>query len=118
LRCADPQHAEAATSLLDQIAKGQLVERDGQPPARWLLYRQLVVAAAKVLHQRMPGDDHPGTTVLFEAAHWSQSSLQPAMVALDPVVGVLISAVPCRWQQRLQHPWVDRCLIGCDLGRA
>jgi hypothetical protein len=91
--------------------QGQLVERNSQPPARWLLYRQLVVTASKVLHQRMPGDNHPGTAVLLETAHWSQSSLQPAVVALDPVVGVLVGAVPCRWQQRLQHAWVDRRLI-------
>jgi hypothetical protein len=36
------------------------------------------------LYQRMPGDNHPGTTVLLQAAHRSQSSLQPAVVALDP----------------------------------
>jgi len=39
------------------------------------------------------------------------------VVALDPVVGVLVGAVPCRWQQRLQHPWVDWRMIGGDFGR-
>jgi hypothetical protein len=39
------------------------------------------------------------------------------VVALDPVVGVLVGAVPCRWQQRLQHARVDRRLIGGDLNR-
>jgi hypothetical protein len=30
--------------------QGQLLERDGQPPARWLLDRQLVVSTPQVLH--------------------------------------------------------------------
>jgi len=51
----------------------------------------------------------------------SQPRLQPPVVALDPVVGVLVGAVPCRWQQVLQHGRVHRrlssdCLGGRDLG--
>jgi hypothetical protein len=38
------------------------------------------------------------------------------VVALDPVVGVPVSAVPGRGQQRLQHGRVDRRLVGGDLG--
>jgi hypothetical protein len=37
------------------------------------------------------------------------------VICLDPVVGVLVDAVPCRWQQFLQHGRVDRRLIGGDL---
>jgi hypothetical protein len=68
--------------------QGQLIERDGHPPFRWLVNRQLVVSASKVLHKRMPDDDHPGAAVLLEAAHRSQPRLEPTMVGLDPVVDV------------------------------
>src|SRR5829696_8686694 len=95
--------------------QGQFVERDGQSPGRRLFNGQLVVSAPNVLHQRMAGDDDPGTAVLFEPAHRPQSRLQPAVVALDAVIGVLVGAMPCRWQQRRQHRRVDRRPIGCDL---
>jgi hypothetical protein len=51
--------------------QGQLLERDGQPPVRWLVNRQFVMAPSEVLDEGMPGDDHPGTAVLLEAAHRS-----------------------------------------------
>jgi hypothetical protein len=51
--------------------------------------------------KRMPGDDHHGTAVLLEAAHRSQPRLQPAVVALDAVVGVAVGAMPRRWQPLL-----------------
>jgi hypothetical protein len=63
----------------------------------------------------MPGDDHSDAAVLLEPPHRSQPRLQPPMVALDPVVGVLVGAMPCRWQQLLQHGGVGRRLIGGDL---
>jgi hypothetical protein len=37
------------------------------------------------------------------------------VVALDPVVGVLVGAVPCRRQQLLHHGRIDRRLVGGDL---
>ena len=40
--------------------QGQLVECHGQPSGHRLLGGQLVVSAAKVLDEGMPGDDHPG----------------------------------------------------------
>ena len=43
-----------------------------------------------------PGDDHPGAVVLLEVAHRSQPRLQPAMVGLDPIVGVPLGSVPRR----------------------
>jgi hypothetical protein len=59
------------------------------------------VSAAKVLHERMPRRDHSGATVLLDPSHRLQPCLQPAVVTLDPVVGIAVSAVPCRWQQFL-----------------
>jgi hypothetical protein len=70
-------------------------ERDGQPPARRLLSGQLVLAPSKVLDQAMAANDHPGGTVLVEAAHRPQLRREAAMVGLDPVVGVLLGAMPC-----------------------
>jgi transposase len=58
-----------------------------------LLDGQLVVSTPNVLHQRMPGDDHPGTAVPLEAAHRSQPRLRPTVVALDAVVGVAAGAL-------------------------
>ena len=60
---------------------------------------------------------------LFEPAHRSQPRLQPAVVALDSVVGVSVVAMPGRRQQLLKHRWICRRPIGsdldgCDLGRA
>ena len=53
--------------------------------------------------------------VLLEPTHRSQPGLQPAVVAFDAVVGVLVGTVPCRRQQRLRNRRVQRGPIGCDL---
>ena len=54
---------------------------------------EFVVAAAEVLHERVTADDHAGGAVAFEAAHRSEPGFEPAVVALDPVVRVLLSVV-------------------------
>ena len=56
------------------------------------------MASAKVLDEGMSRDDHPGAKVLFESSHRSQPRLQAAVIGLDVVVGVLLGAVPCRWE--------------------
>jgi hypothetical protein len=81
----------------------ELGEGDRHAPVHWLLGGQLVVASPEVLHEAMPGDDHPGTGVLLEPLHRSQPRLQPAMIGLDLVVGVRLGAMPRRWEQLLQH---------------
>jgi hypothetical protein len=80
------------------MAMVKLVERNRHTPIRRLLNGQLVVSAPKVLDEPMPGDDDPGATVLLESSHRSQARLQPAVIRLDPVVGVPVGAVPCRWR--------------------
>jgi hypothetical protein len=42
----------------------------------------------------MAANDHPGGTVLLEAAHRPQPRLEVPMIGLDPVVGVLVGAMP------------------------
>src|SRR6266568_1306311 len=81
----------------------------------WFLDRDFVVPTSQVLYQTMPGNHDPGATVLVEPAHRSQPRLEAAVVALDPVVGVLVGGVPGCWQQVLEHDRVCRCLVGSDL---
>jgi len=88
---------------LNSDRQGEFAERDRQPPVRRLLDGELVVSPPNVLDEGMAANDHPGVTVLLEAAHRSQPRFQPAVVALDAVVGVLVGTMPGRWQQRLQH---------------
>ena len=73
--------------------------------------------AANVLHQRMPHDDDPGATVLLEPAHRFEPRLQPAVIALDSIVGIPVGAVPRRREQLPQHRRIHRRLIGGDLHR-
>jgi hypothetical protein len=80
-----------------------------------LLHRKLIPSASYVLYERMPGDHDSGAAVLLEPAHRTKPCLQPAMVGLDPVVGVPIGAVPRRRQQLLQDDRIGRCLVGHHL---
>src|SRR5829696_10034241 len=74
------------------------------------------MAPSNVLDEGMAANDHPGGTVLLEAAHRPQPRLEAPMICLDPIVGVLVGAMPCKWQQLLQYRWVHRRPIGGDLG--
>jgi hypothetical protein len=103
LRCADPGHAGDATSA-DQMAMVSSSNAIAKTPIRRLLNGQLVVSTSNVLHECMPGDDHSGAGFLLEPSHRSQPRLQPAVICLDAVVGVLVGAVPWPWQQRLWVP--------------
>jgi hypothetical protein len=69
-RLFSSEHAEVVTRT-GSDRQGEFVERDRQPSAYRLLDRQLVVAAADVLHKRVPGDDDPGAMVLLQASHRS-----------------------------------------------
>src|SRR5215207_7467888 len=93
LYLAIPRQAEAATAISVQ-SQGVVIERHRHPSVPQCLDRQLMVATADVLHERMAGNDHPGAVVLLEPAHRSQPRLQPAVIAFDMVVGVLLGAMP------------------------
>jgi hypothetical protein len=97
--------------------QGQVVERNGQPLADRHLDRQLVMAAAEVLHEPMAGNDDPGAVVLLESWHRSQPCLQAAVIGFEVVVGVLVGAVPCRWEQVFHDDRVGRSPIGDNLSR-
>jgi hypothetical protein len=104
--CISQVEALSIARRTESDHQSEFVERDGQPPHRWFLNGQFVVTSPKVLDERMPRDDHPGAVVLLESSHWSQPRLQAAVVGLDPVVGILLSAMPCEWHQLLQYRWV------------
>jgi hypothetical protein len=54
---------------------------------------------------------------LLESSHRSQPCLQAAVIGLDLVVGLLLGAVPCRWEQVVHDDRVRRSPIGNHLSR-
>jgi hypothetical protein len=65
------RHAKGATADWASDRQGQRIERGGHPLVDRLLDGQLVVPSAKVLDERVPGDDHLGAAVLLEPEHRS-----------------------------------------------
>jgi hypothetical protein len=49
---------------------------------------EFVVAAADVLHERVPGCNNPRGPVTLQAAHRPQPGFQSAMISLDRVIRV------------------------------
>jgi hypothetical protein len=64
---------------------------------------QLVMATAQVLNERVPSDHHARRSLGLQPAHRPEPGLQPAMVALDPVVLVLACVMPGGMNQVLDH---------------
>ncbi len=118
LHCGDRGGPGASTSARSD-RHGEFVERDRHPPPRWLLDSQLVLimSAPNVLYQRMPHDDHPGAVILLEAPHRSEPRLQPPVICLNPVIAILLGAVPRRRQQLIQDGQIRRRLVGGALHR-
>jgi hypothetical protein len=54
---------------------------------------EFVVAAAKVLHERVAGGDPCGGAEAFDSAHRPEPRLQPTMIGFDPVVAILLGEV-------------------------
>jgi len=77
----------------------------------------LVVTAADVLHERVPGHYGPRGAVVFESADRSMSGFEPAVVTLDWVVGVLLDGVHRGRDQLVEDPRVGRCPVAGDLNR-
>ena len=77
----------------------------------------LILAAARVLHERVPSGDDLGGAVSFESAHGSEPGFELAMVTFDRVVRVLLHGVHRRRDQLVQGPRIHRCPVGGDLDR-
>ena len=65
---------------------------------------EFVMAAPEVLYERVTTIDHAGGSVTFEAAHRSQSRLEPAVICLDPIVRILLDVM-----ERRRDELIDRC---------
>ena len=61
------------------------------------------MAAPEVLHERVTTNDHAGGSVTFEAAHRSQSRLEPAVIRFDPIVRVLLDVMERRRDELIDH---------------
>jgi hypothetical protein len=65
---------------------GELVEGRAEPVAGGDVSGDLVVAAAQILDERMPGGHDPRGPEAFQAAHRPQPGLQPSVIGFDRVV--------------------------------
>ena len=66
----------------------ELIERGGDAkPIGDRVDSEFVVAAAKVLHERVAADHDRRRPVAFEPAHRSKTRLQSAVITLDAIVG-------------------------------
>ena len=71
-----------------QISKG-----DADSVVHWHVNSEFVVAATKVLHERVTGRNRPCRGEAFQSAHRPKSGLQPAVIGLHQVVGILLEHV-------------------------
>jgi hypothetical protein len=63
----------------------------------------------------MAGDDDSGRPVPLQSSHGPQPGLEPAVVGLDGVVGVLLHVVERTGQHLVEHGRVDTGPIGRHL---
>ena len=77
---------------------------------------ELVVSAADVLHERVPGGQGPRGPVTLQAAHRPEPGLQPPVISLDRIVRVPLHGVQRGGDQLIEDPRIDRGPVGGDLG--
>ena len=77
----------------------------------------LVVAAAQVLHERVPGRDRAQRADRLQSAHRPQSRLEPAVISFDAVVAVLLEDMARGRGELIDDARVYRCPVGGDLDR-
>ena len=106
-----------SSELTPQIALASSRNATASRRLRGLVGGDLVVAAAQVLHERVPGGEDPQPGHGLDPAHRAQPPFQLRVVGLDPVVGVPLDVVPGRRPQLVEDPRVGGCPVGDDLGR-
>jgi hypothetical protein len=89
--CARRSSTAEAISRSDGYC--ELVEGDAEPVAGGGVVSEFVVAAAAVLHEYAAGGQDPRGPVPFQAAHRPEPGLQPPVISLDTIIGVLLSGV-------------------------
>ena len=99
------------------MATASSVKTRLEPAAGLGIEAEFVVSTAQVLNERMPATDNLGGADALQAAHRSRSSLQPAVICFNRVVGVLLHDVPRLGHELVEHTRVRRGPIGGHLGR-
>jgi predicted transposase YbfD/YdcC len=97
--------------------QGQLGECLCYAPAGKDLDADLVVPAAEVLHEGVPGDDYLGGPIGSKSPHRSEPVLELAVIGLDRIVRMALDVMPRLRHQFLEHSRVDRSGIGDHLDR-
>jgi len=109
-----PQRPRGAPARSD--GEGEVVEGDAGPVAGRDFGGDVVVAAAQVLHEGMPGGEDPRGAVAFQPAHRPQPCFQPPMVRLDGVIRMPPNRVQRRGHQFVEHARAGGGAVGGDLG--
>ena len=80
----------------------ELVEGFVEPVAGGDIGGEFIVAAAKILDERVPGGQDPRGSAAFQAAHRPQPRFQPPVIGLDWIAGVPLDGVQGRGDQLVQ----------------
>lgn len=78
---------------------------------------EFIVAAAEVLHERVPGGNDPYGLVAFQPVHRPQPRFQPTVICFDRVVRVPLDSVQRGGDQLIADPRIGRGPVSGDLGR-
>ena len=95
----------------------EVLKSHAEPVAAGSLGGDVVVTAAQILHEGMTGGEDPRGAVTLQSPHRPQPGLQPPVICLDRIVGVLLNGVQRGGDQLIEHPRVGRGAVGRDLGR-
>ena len=77
----------------------------------------VVVAAAEVLHERMTGGEDPRRAVALQPRIGRSRAFSRPWSASIGLFAYCSDGVQRRGDQLIEHPRVDRCAVGGDLGR-
>lgn len=70
------------------MARVSSTKARGEPMPGVDIQPEFVVAATKVLHERVSGTDNSGRAEPFQPTHRSQPGLELSMIGFDGIVGV------------------------------